>query len=75
MGYQRDFKVTGLNLKGKAKTPVVSLESAEGEKLTIILENPMHLASFEIGEEFSMRLSKDNQTRLFPTFEKGLEAT
>jgi hypothetical protein len=35
----------------------------------------MHLASFEIGEEFSMRLSKDNQTRLFPTFEKGLEAT
>jgi hypothetical protein len=62
---QRDFKVTALALKGKAKVPTVSLETEHGEKLSLKLDDPLHLASFEINQEFTVKISKGEQVPLF----------
>lgn len=65
---QRDFTVTALALKGKAKTPTVSLESRDGEKLTLKLEDSLQLAYFGINREFTIKLSDGEQTK-FPVLE------
>jgi hypothetical protein len=62
---QRDFKVTALALKGKAKVPTVSLETEAGEKMSLKLENSLQLAYFEINQEFTVKIGKGEQTPLF----------
>lgn len=63
---ERDFKVTGKQLKGKAKEPTVTLESGNGEKLTLKLEDPLHLESFSFNQAFTVKLCKTSQQPLNP---------
>jgi hypothetical protein len=64
MVLQRDFKVSSKGMKGKHKDkPFVEL-SAGPEKLVIHLESPMMLKQYEIGQEFSIKISEGEQTQL-----------
>jgi hypothetical protein len=60
----RDFEIVGINLKGKAKTPTLSLESENGEKLTVMLSDRSFLAQFKTGMEFRMKLYPGEQETL-----------
>ena len=60
----RDFEIVGINLKGKAKTPVLSLESGAGEKLTVVWSDRGSLSMFKIGMEFRMKLTRGEQVTL-----------
>lgn len=67
MNVQRDLKVVGFALKGKAKTPTVTLESRNGEKLTLKFESMSSFNAFEINQEFTLKLGNCEQTPLLET--------
>jgi len=66
MTHERSFRVTNIGVKGKHKTPTITMESLDGEKLTLKLQERQHLDSFEIDQEFTMKLNKTPQNKLFP---------
>lgn len=61
---QRDFKVISIGLKGKAKTPTVTLESMNGDKLVLKLEDKLQLAPFEIDAEYTIEVVLSAQRKL-----------
>ena len=60
----RDFEVIGINLKGSKKVPTLSLESENGEKLTVMLSDRSFLSQFKTGMEFRMKLYPGEQATL-----------
>ena len=61
---QRDFKVVSKGLKGKNKTPFVTLQTLEGEKLTLHLESKTQLDQFEVDQEFTVKIVEGEQQSL-----------
>ena len=81
MRISRDFTVIAIAKKGKAKTPTVTLETTDGEKLTLKLDESSDLDNFEIDQEFTMKMGESEQRPLFnlteetdvsPTIEKEI---
>jgi hypothetical protein len=63
---QRDFRVVSKALKGKGRDPTIILENGDGEKLTLKLEDEVHLKSFEINQAFTVKLVKAEQQHIQP---------
>jgi hypothetical protein len=61
---QRDFTVVSKGIKGKNKTPFVTLQTLEGEKLTIHLENKQQLDEFQIQQDFTVKIVEGEQQQL-----------
>ena len=62
---QRDFKVVSKGLKGKKnQTPFVTLQTLEGEKLTLHLESKQQLDEFEIDQAFTVKIVEGEQQQL-----------
>jgi hypothetical protein len=62
---QRDFKVVSKGLKGKKnQTPFVTLQTLEGEKLTLHLESKQLLDEFEIDQAFTVKIVEGEQQQL-----------
>jgi len=65
---QRDFKVVSKGLKGKKnQTPFVTLQTLEGEKLTLHLESKQQLDQFEIDQAFTVKIVEGEQQQLGST--------
>ena len=60
----RDFKVSSKGMKKKHTVPYVTLETSEGEKLTLHLEAPSMLKNFEIDQEFTIKILEGAQKKL-----------
>jgi len=61
---QRDFKVASKGLKGKHHTPFVTLQTIEGEKLTLHLDVKLQLDQFEIDQQFTVKIVEGEQQRI-----------
>jgi hypothetical protein len=61
---ERDFKVSSKGMKKKHTVPFVTLETTEGERLTLHLEAPSMLKNFEIDQEFTIKILEGEQTKL-----------
>jgi len=51
-------------MKKKHTVPFVTLETTEGERLTLHLEAPSMLKNFEIDQEFTIKILEGEQTKL-----------
>jgi len=61
----RDFKVSSKGMKGKHHNiPFVTMNTDEGEKLTLNLESPLMLKDFEIDQEFTIKIGEGAQKKL-----------
>lgn len=68
----RDFEITALTLKGKARKPVLTLETVNGEKLTIKLNEETDLRHFKTGQIFVMKL---HEAQPHPVFQGQADHT
>lgn len=73
MNFQRDVRVIGLALKGKAKVPTVTLSSFDGEKLTLKFSDPSILGKFSINQEFTLKVTEGEQVPLLSSKKSGEE--
>lgn len=62
MKIERTFSVIKKELKGKAKTPCITMKSDDGDKLTLQLESRDHLANFVINQLWQIRIANEQQT-------------
>lgn len=68
----RDFEIKALTLKGKARKPVLTLETVNGEKLTIKLNEETDLRHFKTGQIFVMKL---HEAQPHPVFQGQADHT
>ena len=62
MKIERTFSVIKKELKGKAKTPSITMKSVEGDKLTLNLDSKDHLDNFEINQLWQVRSVNEQKT-------------
>jgi len=68
----RDFEIKALTLKGKARKPVLTLETVNGEKLTVKLNEETDLRHFKTGQIFVMKL---HEAQPHPVFQGQADHT
>lgn len=61
---QRDFTVVSKGKKRRTHKPFITLETEEGEKLTLYLEGPEQLDQFEIDEVYTVKIVEGEQKKL-----------
>lgn len=60
----RDFKVSSKGMKKKHTVAFLTLETVDGEKLTLHFEAPSMLKNFEIDQEFTIKILEGAQKKL-----------
>ena len=59
---ERTFKIIGLDLVGKKEIPQITMKNAEGERLTIRLQNKKQLDTYKMEQIFNVTIVKGQQT-------------